>query len=104
MTTDRHRLAPAERELTRYFDRNGYVRRQRLERLKKEGAQRYKKGEEVRLVAESETELLTIRRLLREAGFTPGRPFVKSRQFRQPIYGRDVVARFLAMVRAAHDA
>jgi hypothetical protein len=60
--------------------------------------QLYKKGDEVRLVAGSTTELATIRRLLDEAGFKPGRPFVKGRQFRQPLYGRAEVARFLSLV------
>ena len=80
------------------FHRNGYVRRPNPERLAEQGAQKYKKGIEVRLVANSQAELRTIRRLLRQAGFVSGRPFAKARQWRQPIYGRAAVARFLALV------
>jgi hypothetical protein len=83
-----------------YFQRNGYVRQQNATRLAREGPQAYKKGDEVRLVAQSATELREIRRLLREAGFAPGRSFVKGRQYRQPIYGRDEVARFLDLIDA----
>jgi len=63
-----------------------------------EGAQRYKKGDEIRLTAKSQEELATIRRLLVQAGFQPGWPFVKGRQFRQPVYGRHEVARFLKLI------
>ncbi len=84
--------------LVNFFHRNGYVRQQNAERLSAEGRAVYKKGDEVRLVANSLAELAEIRRLLRAAGFVPGRPFSKSRQYRQPVYGRGQVARFLAMV------
>jgi hypothetical protein len=89
----------AER-LATFFRRNGYVRRQSPDRLSRDGYRGYKKGDEVRLVAESKAELRVIRRLLRQAGFQPGRPFAKSRQWRQPLYGRAAVARFLALVGA----
>jgi hypothetical protein len=85
------------KSLSFFFHRNGYVRRQNAKRLKKEG-RKYKKGDEIRLVAESYAELRTIRRLLREADFKPGRPFRKDNQYRQPVYGRREVARFLALV------
>ncbi len=85
-------------ELARFFRRNGYVRWQDEERLAEEGCQVYKKGHEVRLVAESEEELATIRRLLEQAGFHPGQPFVKGCQFRQPLYGKRAVARFLELI------
>ncbi|HKB01436.1 MAG TPA: hypothetical protein VKD90_04410 [Gemmataceae bacterium] len=95
------RAAPAAealRQLSVFFRRNGYVRRQRADRLAAEGYWAYKKGDEVRLVAGSLAELRAIRRLLRAAGFKPGRPFAKARQWRQPVYGRAAVARFLALV------
>jgi hypothetical protein len=84
-------------QLASFFRRNGYVRRQNTQRLRSEGPT-YHKGDEVRLVADSATELMHIRRLLRAAGFKPGRPFRKARQFRQPVYGRHEVARFLELV------
>ena len=84
--------------LTLLFRRNGYVRWQDEERLTGEGGQVYKKGNEVRLVADSAKELAEVRRLLVAAGFKPGRPFVKGRQYRQPVYGKLAVARFLELV------
>src|SRR5207249_2503443 len=85
-------------QLAAFFRRNGYVRWQDASRQKADGYWAYKKGDEVRLVAESITELRVIRRLLRLAGFQPGRSFVKGRQHRQPLYGRQTVARFLALI------
>lgn len=85
-------------QLAAMFRRNGYVRFQRADRIAAEGHRVYKKGDEVRLVAESVAELRAIRRLLRAAGFKTGRPFTKANQWRQPVYGRAEVARFLALV------
>jgi hypothetical protein len=61
---------------------------------------KYKKGEEIRLVANGTEEQVRIQRLLKLAGFKAGRPFRKSAERRQvcvPIYGREQVARFLSM-------
>ena len=84
--------------LAAFFHRNGYVRRQDAGRLAAEGYDGYKKGDEVRLVAASGQELAVMRKLLRRAGFEPGRPFVKGRRMRLPIYGRAAVQRFLGLV------
>jgi hypothetical protein len=86
------------KELAAYFERNGYVRR--VNAARRIEGQRYKKGDEVRLVAHSVVELAHIRLLLRRAGFEPGRPFGKGNQFRQPVYGRAEVARLLELIRA----
>lgn len=83
--------------LVSVYRRNGYVRRQNTERLETEGRS-YKKGEEVRLVADSKEELTQIRCVLRLAGFKPGWPFPKAKQFRQPVYGKDQVTRFLEWI------
>ncbi len=88
----------AVEHLREVFRRNGYVRRQNPVRVAEEGWKQYRKGEEVRLIAGSAEELRLLRRLLRQAGFTPGRPFVKGRQYRQPVYGRQEVARFLDLI------
>ncbi len=101
MKTDPKRAVEA---LAQCFLRNGYVRVPDAERLSEEGAQRYKKGYEVRLVASSAEELRLIRRQLRAAGFEPGRPFRKAQQYRQPLYGREVVVRFLEAVKGASGA
>ena len=86
--------------LAGFFRRNGYTRWQDAGRQRREDYWGYKKGDEVRLVAESLRELALIRRLLRRAGFRPGRPFRKGRQYRQPVYGRQAVASFLALIDA----
>ena len=80
------------------------MRRQDADRRAAEGYAAYKKGDEVRLVATSEAELACIRAELERAGFKPGRPFRKAGQYRQPIYGREEVARFLSLVGRAADA
>lgn len=90
--------------LAAFFDRNGYTRLQDTRRKRREGYRAYKKGDEVRLVAGSQRELALIRRLLRRAGFRLGRPFRKGRQYRQPVYGREAVARFLALIEEAGRA
>ena len=90
--------AAVVKHLREIFGRNGYVRRQNPVRVAEEGSQRYRKGEELRLTASSAEELRLIRRLLRQAGFRPGRAFVKGQQYRQPVYGRQEVARFLDLI------
>lgn len=100
MKADQNQTA---RTLAWYYRRNGYLRRPDAERVAVEGSRQYKKGDEVRLVANSLEELQLIRRLLSEAGFRPGRPFRKARQYRQPVYGKQAVARFLRMVESDGD-
>lgn len=87
------------RELAELFHRNGYIRMYDAERRAAEGSD-YKKGDEVRLVAESKKELIHMRRLLKAAGFKPGRPHTRANQYRLPIYGVEETARFLEMVRS----
>ncbi len=91
------------KQLTAYFNRNGYVRYQNTDRLATEPYGSYKKGDEVRLVANSASELRQIRQLLQAAGFNPGRPFGKDNQWRLPLYGREAVARFLSLVGAVTE-
>ena len=83
--------------LAKFFHRNGYVRQLDAVRRVNDG-KLYKKGAEVRLVASSAKELSEIRRLLRGAGFKVARPFAKAKQWRQPVYGVQQVARFLELV------
>ncbi len=97
-------LAEVTSELGRYFKRNGYVRRQNPKRLARDGSMGYKKGDEVRLTAQDEQELLRLEALLRRAGFRPGRPFAKGRQYRLPVYGGEAVRRFLRLVERAGNA
>ena len=90
--------SPAE-QLGALFARNGYVRPQNQDRIADEGWTKYKKGVELRLTADSEAELEQIRGLLQTAGFRIGKAYHHGdRQFRQPVYGRQQVERFLELV------
>ncbi len=77
------------------------MRRHDAERYATQGYRKYKKGEEIRLVANGREEQERILRRLKLAGFRAGRPFRKAperNQYCVPIYGREQVARFLRMV------
>jgi len=95
--------AEVVKRLAELFRRNGYVRSVNPVRRLVDG-RLYKKGAEVRLVAESKAELAEIRRLLKRAGFKRARPFAKARQWRQPIYGVAEVARFLSLIGEQYPA
>lgn len=92
------------KQLAAVFNRNGYVRLQNAARLGAEGYARYKKGDELRFVVKSRRELGAVRRLLRLAGFQPGRPFAKALQLAQPVYGRTAVRELLTLMGAAATA
>ncbi len=77
--------------LRELFERNGYLRVPNPRRRKKESADDYKKGCELRFVARSDPELRQIRTLLRRAGVNMGRPYEKHRQLVQPVYGMKAV-------------
>jgi hypothetical protein len=85
-------------QLVALFFRNGYMRPRAERALAGEGYGRFRRGYEFRLTAGSRSELRQIRALLRQAGFKPGRPFIKGRQFRQPVYGRAALERFLELL------
>lgn len=57
-------------------------------RIERDGWGQYKKGDEVRLVADSEEELRLIRCLLLQAGFQPGSPFTKGASIASQSTGR----------------
>lgn len=82
--------------LLEIYMRNGYARTPNAERRTREKAL-YKKGWEIRLVLKNENELAEVRRLLRQAGIEPGRPFMKSKQWVQPLYGKEVAEKFEAV-------
>lgn len=91
------------RELAKYFRRSGHVRYRNEERRLNEGYFCYKKGDELRLGTQSAEDLAVIRQLLELGGFKPGRAFRKKGRFCQPVYGRDAVRRFLALVETQGD-
>jgi hypothetical protein len=82
-----------------FFARNGCIRGQDPERKAAKDGVRYKKCDEIRLTAYSEAELAYIRELLHVAGFRIGNPYKHhEHQYRQPVYGRGQVARFLDLI------
>ena len=85
-------------QLAALFSRNGYARPPAEKRRAGQGYGRFRRGYEFRLTAKSQNELRSIRSLLRSAGFKPARPFAKGRQFRQPVYGRQELQRFLDLI------
>jgi hypothetical protein len=90
--------ASVTEQLAALFRRNGYVRPPLAKRLANPGTGHFDRGFEFRLTGESRKELWLIRRLLRQAGFKPGKAFVKGRQHRQPVYGRQNLMRFLELI------
>jgi hypothetical protein len=90
------RAESALKALARHYLQKGYMRRRNPDRLAQDGPQVYKKGDEIRFVADSLKELAEIRRLLHAAGIKVAAPFRKARQYRQPVYGREAVVAILA--------
>jgi hypothetical protein len=90
-------------ELAAAYRRNGVLRLPDQERRARKGPS-YHKGYEIRLVAFSRKELQRVRRLLREEGYPVSRAFAKVHRLVQPLYGKEVVERFLGMVEAAEAA
>lgn len=84
--------------LIEYFKQKGYFRLPDEER-KRELGKKYKKGYEIRFVAKTNEELKELRELIVDAGFKPGKPFRKGRQFVQPIYGKKAFERFLHLIK-----
>lgn len=90
---ERYRKIKDRSSLVKYFLRNGYIRFP-SKNLRKVKGEDYKKGYEVRLVANDKKELLEINFLLKRAGFKSGKPFQKNSRIIQPVYGKDAVEKF----------
>ncbi len=82
-----------EAALVEFYNRNGYMRVPDVDR-QEEDPHGYKKGCEIRLLAKTQRELRTIRRLLRQVGIKSGKPFLKANQWCQPVYGKQSMALF----------
>jgi len=80
-------------ELVQFYHRNGYLRQPNEARFE-EGSQVYKKGYEIRFVANSEEEKVYISSLLEKTGFKHGKIYPKWKTFVLPVYGYDAMARF----------
>ena len=86
----------SEAYLAEAFHRAGYIRQPNAARAKSDGRS-YKKGYEVRLVADSQEELAKIRKHLRKAGFKLAKPYKKGKGMVQPVYGKLHMERFRAI-------
>lgn len=70
------------------FIRNGYYRIPD-EKLREKLKSGYKKGYEVRLVAMDYKEYVSIRKLLKDLGYSPGKAYAKGRRRIVPLYGKE---------------
>lgn len=86
-------LAQARSALIEFYNRNGYKRVPDRDRREEE-PQDYKKGYEIRLVANTQRELRMIRQLLRQVELKGGNPFRKVNRWVQPIYGKEAMESF----------
>jgi len=84
-------------QLRYFFRRNGCLRAPNIARQKRDGWT-YKKGYEIRFVANNGKELLKIRSLLSKAGFKSGKPYSKRSQFIQPVYGKIFYEQFRKLI------
>ncbi len=89
---------PRAGTLSYFLQRNSCLRRPSSER-RKEGAEAYKKGWELRIVLQTGTELAKLRRLLRNRGHLPPKAYRKRQQWVQPVYGRAAVKELAAGMR-----
>lgn len=81
------RISRAE-QLRQLFDRNGYYRVPD-EASREDKKTSYKKGYEIRFVAQDYKEYLEIRKLLKALGYNPGKAFYKGAQRVIPVYGKE---------------
>lgn len=95
--------AAAEKELARLFQESGYMRRRSAELAEEMGPYGYKKGDEVRLVVNSQAELRKVRALLKSVGLEGGKPFQKHARWVQPLYGAAAVQFFLKHLPGGRD-
>ncbi len=96
---DKPTIAPSRviDELRVRFQQHGCFRAPDLQRRKND-SRGYKKGYEVRLVAQDRKDLARLRRLLKAAGFKAGKAYPKHSQLIQPVYGRDALLRFRSLI------
>jgi hypothetical protein len=105
MSRKRATIVDSTRRLLAWFEQRGNLRipnrtkqRRSLAASKRTGRKSaYRKGYEIRIAAGSPAEVRELSRLLRAAGFTPGKPFAKGRRTIVPVYGYESVERFAAL-------
>ena len=74
--------------LAESWHRNGYARTPNEARRRNDGSKAYKKGWEVRLMANDAKEARRLRRALSDIGFASGRTFAKGQFLVLPVYGK----------------
>ena len=77
-----------------YVHQNAYARIPNFDTRHRLSTEKYKKGWEVRVIVTGADVAEEVRELARKAGFRPGRPFAKGRQWAVPIYGAEAVDAF----------
>ncbi len=95
--------AAAAKELVQVFQAGGYMRRRSAELAEEMGPYGYKKGDEVRLVVNSQAELRKVRALLKTVGLNAGKAFQKHTRWVQPLYGAEAVQFFLKHLPSGRD-
>lgn len=95
--------AAAAKELATIFREGGYMRRRSAELAEELGPYGYKKGDEVRLVVNSQAELRRVRSLLKSVGLNAGKAFQKHARWVQPLYGAEAVQFFLKQLPSGRD-
>ncbi len=88
----------AVKYLAQAFKNRGYVRYANETKKKEDANRKYKKGDEIRLIFNSNTDCLLAQKHLNFFGFTYGKSYEQFRQIRLPIYGRNQVRSFLDLV------
>ena len=97
-THQRRVLSPEEAELVRRFRNGGCVRRPSEERCDIDGVL-YKKGWEIRFRVHKGESAADIVRAALAVGLRPGSPYAKGAGWVVPVYGREVVEWFEALLR-----
>ena len=90
----------SEKKLVELFLRNGCLRYPSDERQEQDGHQKYKKGYEIRWTAMNAQEYELIAALLSETGFVAGKPYPKRKRTILPVYGKEALLRFQALLAA----
>jgi len=87
--------------LKKVFLRNGYLKVKDEDQAENAGSQVYKKGYEVRLIPDTKQELSLIRKAIASMDLYVAKPFQKHNNTIQPIYGKEITLKFLAVKQKA---
>jgi hypothetical protein len=82
------------------FLRNGYLRKRDELKLKIFGAQKYKKGFEVRLYPKEPQEISQLQAAISALDLKVAKTFIKAKRVVQPIYGREIYQKLKKLKRS----